>query len=199
MRPYRLTPRMQQNLGKNLEKYHELFSGGRCSGWELEELIFKSIQSDNIAQHHAYWREGGHDDNADIEVAVGKSIYYLQIKSGRINKKGYLVLSGFRLTRFNGNLHDITKYLNNTQSEIISVSYEKVDDEMGRKHIYQINYVSSFYLHSISAGAWRESGKSWTQENKLGVRFSLSPSMSWQIWWHVPVNLLSQSRNFVIG
>ena len=199
MQTYRLTPRMEQNLGKNLEKYHELFSGGRCSGWELEELIFKAIQSDNIAQHHAFWREGGHDDKADIEVRVGESIYYLQIKSGTIQKRGFLVLSGFRLGRFGGDLHQISEYLNSTRAEIVSVSYEKVDDDMGRKHIYQINYVDSFYLHDISASAWKESGKQWVQENRFGVKFSLRPSMSWQIWWSIPAELLSQSRKFVAG
>lgn len=199
MRTYRLTPRMQQNLGKSLEKYHELFSGGRCSGWELEELIFKAIQSDSMAQHHAYWREGGHDDKADIEVATGGSTHYLQIKSGKINTRNNLTISGYRLGRFDGNLHLITEYLNNTPSEIISVSYEKVDDDMGRKHIYQINYIDSFYLQGISADNWKKSGKtSRVQENRFGVKFSLRSSMSWQIWWTVPVRLLVQSRKFII-
>ncbi len=55
---YQLTPRMQQNFRQYLEKYHDLFDGGRCSGWELEELIYKSIQSDNTAGHHATWKKG---------------------------------------------------------------------------------------------------------------------------------------------
>ena len=62
---YRLTARMEQTLRQYLEKYHDLFDGGRCSGWELEELVFKAIQADSTAGHHATWTEGGHDE-ADI-------------------------------------------------------------------------------------------------------------------------------------
>lgn len=67
---YQLTARMEQTLRQYLKKYHDLFDGGRCSGWELEELVFKSIQSDSTAGHHATWEEGGHDDEADIRVRV---------------------------------------------------------------------------------------------------------------------------------
>lgn len=82
---YQLTARMEQTLRQYLEKYHDLFDGGRCSGWELEELVFKSIQSDSTAGHHATWQEGGHDDEADIRVRVNGIVYPLQIKSGAIN------------------------------------------------------------------------------------------------------------------
>jgi len=78
---YRLTPRMQQIFQRNLHKYHELFDGGRCSGWELEELLFKAIQSDSTAQHYATWTEAGHDDQADIQVRVNDNVHPLQIKS----------------------------------------------------------------------------------------------------------------------
>lgn len=63
---YRLTPRMLQRLHHDLKKYHDLFTGGRCSGWELEELIVNAIKADTQAQHHVRWREAGHDDKADI-------------------------------------------------------------------------------------------------------------------------------------
>ena len=72
---YQLTSRMEQALRQSLEKYHYLFDGGRCSGWELEELVFKAIQSDNTAGHHAAWQEGGHDDQADIRVRVNGEVY----------------------------------------------------------------------------------------------------------------------------
>lgn len=62
---YRLTPRMRQRLIGDLAKYHGLFNGGRCSGWELEELIVAAITSDTRAQHHVRWQEAGHDDKAD--------------------------------------------------------------------------------------------------------------------------------------
>lgn len=195
---YRLTARMVQAFRKNLEKYHELFSGGRCSGWELEELIFKSIQSDNVAQHHAFWREGGHDDLADIQVVAGRRKYNLQIKSGSI-KANNLVLSGYRLGRFDGSLSQISGYLNGVESEILSVPCERIDDDEGRRFIYQIVYVNREHLRGLQADAWTKKGKSFKQENNYGVRFTLSPSMSWQIWWRIPVSLLAETHEFSIG
>ena len=194
---YRLTPRMQQHLRKNLERYHELFSGGRCQGWELEELIFKAIQSDSDAQHQAFWREGGHDDKADIEVAAEGKRYFLQIKSGKM-QGGNLVLSGYRLGRFKGNLNGITKYLNSIQSEILSIPYKKIDGDMGREHIYQLIYVNRAYIRGINSDNWGEKGTALEQTNRYGVRFSLRPSMSWQIWWSIPEQLLSQTHMFTV-
>ena len=194
---YRLTPRMQQHLRKSLEKYHELFSGGRCQGWELEELIFKAIQSDYVARHQAFWREGGHDDKADIEVVAEGKRYFLQIKSGKM-QGGNLVLSGYRLGRFKGNLDEISRYLNGVWSEILSIPYKKIDGDMGREHIYQLIYVNRTYFRGISDNGWDKKGTAWEQENRYGVRFSLRPSMSWQIWWYIPERLLSQTQEFAI-
>ena len=204
---YQLTPRMQQNLRQNLEKYHDLFDGGRCSGWELEELIYKSIQSDNTAGHHPTWKEGGHDDQADIHVRVNGEIYPLQIKSGEIKqiktgdgRKPHLVLSGHRMSRFNGDFNAITEYLNEERADFLSIPYRKVDDDSGRHHIYQIVYVEGMYLRQLNPDQWKKVTKSsWGQTNPYGVIFTVSPSMSWQVWWRIPLSLVHHSPEFVIG
>ena len=188
---YRLTPRMQQHFRQDLERYHALFSAGRCSGWELEELIFRAIQSDNRAQHHAFWQEAGHDDEADIRVRTNGETHLLQIKSGAI-RANHLTLSGYRLGRFNGDFQQITDYLNGNDAQIISIPYRKVDDHTGRHHIYQIVYADARHLTGLQAGDWREHGRTWVQTNVYGVEFSLRPSMSWQIWWRIPERLLEQ-------
>ena len=203
---YQLTPRMQQALRQNLEKYHDLFDGGRCSGWELEELIYKSIQSDNTAGHHATWKEGGHDDQADIRVRINGAIYPLQIKSGEIKqiksdheRKPHLVLSGHRMTRFKSDFRAITEYLNEERADFLSVPYRKVDDDAGRHHIYQIVYVEGMYLRQLNPDQWERVGASWKQINSYGVIFTVSPSMSWQVWWRIPLSLVHHSPEFVIG
>ncbi len=203
---YRLTPRMQRNLRQYLKKYHDLFDGGRCSGWKLEELIYKSIQSDNTAGHHATWKEGGHDDQADIRVKVNGEIYPLQIKSGEIKqiksagkKKPYLVLSGHRITRFKGDFKAITEYLNEERADLLSMPYRKVDDENGRHHNYRIVYVEGRYLRQLNPDHWEKAKSSWKQINRYGVDFTVSPSMSWQVWWRIPLSLVHHSPEFVIG
>ena len=203
---YQLTPRMQQTLRQYLMKYHDLFDGGRCSGWELEELVYKSIQSDNTAGHHATWKEGGHDDQADIRVRVNGEIYPLQIKSGEIKqiksgaeRRPHLVLSGHRMTRFKGDFKAITEYLNEERADFLSVPYRKVDDNTGRHHIYQIVYVEGMYLRQLNPNQWEKVKSSWRQVNPYGVIFTVSPSMSWQVWWRIPLSLVNHSVEFSIG
>ncbi len=196
---YRLTPNMEQALRKSLEEYHRLFHNLRCSGEQLEALIFKAIQLDSEAGHQASWQAGAHDTEADIRVRVNGELYPLQIKSGTVTRNGYLRLSGSRLTRFRENFGAITEYLNSSGSDILSVSYRQENNRTGRYHIYRIRYVDREYLHQLSEDAWVQSGQSWKQTNQYGVNFTLSPSMSWQIWWELPLDLLDESPEFTIG
>ena len=187
--PYRLTPRMVQNLASFLKKYHELFSGGRCAGWELEELVVKAIKSDTQANHHVKWREGGHDFEEDINVRTNGQSYSLQIKSGQI-KNDCLVLSGNRLGRFDGDFSKITGFLNNKKDNVISLPYNVVDDEKGRTHKYKLVYIDIILLKGLSEDQWQEKGKQYIQKTSQGVECSLRPKMSWQIWWQIPLDLL---------
>ena len=203
---YQLTARMEQTLRQYLKKYHDLFDGGRCSGWELEELVFKSIQSDSTAGHHATWEEGGHDDEADIRVRVNGIVYPLQIKSGEIKqiksgdqKSSHLVLSGHRLGRFNGNFEDMTEYLNTDRADFLAIPYRKIDDDTGRHHIYQIVYIQQSYLRQLAPTKWENVSKSsWKQINSHDVIFTLHPTMSWQVWWRIPLSLVKHSPEFII-
>ena len=196
---YRLTSRMEQSFFQSLDKYHELFSGGRCQSWEQEELIVKAIQSDTSSQHQVRWREGGHDDKADIKVQTNGSEFNLQIKSGKVQKKNKtLSLSGYRLGRFNRDMEKITDYLNSHMANLISVSCEKINNEKGRQFIYQIYYVDIKYL-KLKHDEWEEKGAGYTQTNEHNVDFSLHPSMSWQVWWKIPLDLLEEGGRRVIG
>ena len=156
---YRLTPRMTQRLWRYLQDYHKLFDGGRCLGWELEELIVKSIKDDTSAQHQVFWTEGGHDDKADIKVVSDKT-YLIQIKSGKFNnKEDQLSLSGYRMGRFKGDLSQITNYLNNLPAEMLAVPYSKIDGVKGREHTYQICYIDKKHLQDLSDNWAQRTGK----------------------------------------
>ena len=180
---------MLQNLENFLRKYHELFSGGRCTGWELEELVVKAIKADTKANHHVKWKEGGHDFTEDISVNTNGTIYSLQIKSGQI-QKNCLILSGNRLGRFNGDFSKITQFLNNKKDNIISVPYAVVDDERGRAHIYKLVYIDISLITGIKKNKWEQKGTQYIQKTIKEVEFSLRPKMSWQIWWKIPLHLL---------
>lgn len=197
---YRLTPRMIQSFEHSLRRFHDLFSGGRCDGWQLEELLVKAIQSDMQSQHNVFWQGGSHDDKADMRVRTNGETHPLQIKSGRVQGKRdpKLVLSGHRLGRFSGDLAAITDYLNRRTANIISVPYAQIDDDRGRQHIYTVSYVDIEHLQGVNAAAWTKSGASWTQTNPSGVVLSLNPSMSWQVWWRIPVGLIHETEPIVI-
>lgn len=198
-RMYRLTPRMLQHFRHDLEKYHQLFTGGRCSGWELEELLVRAIKSDTQAAHHVRWKEAGHDDEADIVVRTNGDEHPIQVKSGKIQvKKNRLVLSGHRLGRFQEDLNQITEYLNSKSANFISVPHRLIEDGRGRRHAYKLTYMDAEKLRGLAPGGWSKSGSAFKQENDFGVDFSLNPSMSWQVWWSIPMDLVEETDEFVI-
>ena len=201
--PYRLTPRMLQSFRNDLTGFHGLFTGTRCSGWQLEELIWRAINSDPVTGHHALWREAGHDDQADIVVRINGRYIPLQIKSGKVTRpRGanheVLTISGHRLTRFNGDFEAITEYLNHRPAEIISVSYRRLDDDQGLSHEYTMRHIDSEVLTGLLPENWEHRGTSYYQTNAHGVIFKLTPKMSWQIWWTIPEWLLEDGPTFII-
>ncbi|MCY4170026.1 MAG: hypothetical protein OXE59_06345 [Bacteroidetes bacterium] len=198
---YRLTPRMEQNLRQSLSQYHHLFDGGRCSGWELEELFVKAIKSDTDANHLPKWREAGHDDMEDILIIENGNEYHIQIKSGKFSGKRdpKLQLSGHRLGRYNGDLNEITDYLNNRKANYITVPYRKLEDDYGRYHIYRLCYIDHYILAEIESQNWCKHGRQFRNQNKHGVLFKLVPSMSWQIWWDIPMRCLDMKEEFTDG
>ena len=180
---------MIQHFEADLRNYHKIFDGGRCSGWQCEELIVRAIRSDNTAQHQAFWREAGHDDKADIVVRTNGRRHFIEVKSGKISKDK-LTLSGHRLGRFRGDLKEISDYLNNKEANIIAIPYEKKDDGNGRHHIYTLCYVPISVLQTIDPEAWEKHGTELKQIGENGVEYALRPSMSWQIWWKIPLEKL---------
>ena len=196
---YRLTPKMKQAFRQRLEKFHELFDGIRCDSWGLEELIYRSIQSDNTVAHHPTWAGATHDDKADIRVKVNEQVHQLQIKSGKLLSDGSLKLSGHRLSRFNEDFTLITDYLNNIEYELLSVPYRKDEDESGRHHIYRIVYIDRLHFGYLNPNKWEQSGKSWKQTTEHGVLFTISTSQNWQVWWKIPNELLDMSEEFSVG
>jgi len=197
---YRLTPHMEQNLRQLLKQYHDLFDGGRCSGWKLEELFVKSIKSDTNANHLPKWHEAGHDDKEDILVVENGKEYHVQVKSGRITKRNpRLQLSGHRLGRFKGDLEQISDYLNNLPANYIATPYRLLEDDQDRSHIYHLCYIDRFMLSGIKSENWYKHGRQYRNQNEHGVVFSLRPSMSWQIWWEIPLNCLEMTDEFTDG
>ena len=213
---YRLSHKMEQNLRKYLSIYHDLFEGQRCANSQLEELLSKSIREDNNEEHHVSWKEGGHDSEADITVNVKGKKYYLQIKSGVIKKTKdmgrCLQLSGYRLGKRTKKstkskelkpvpeiMDAVSEFLDSREAEIISVPHRKVDDEQGRRHIYRICYVKPGLVKGVKGSDWIEKGAHYRARNSYGVLFTLHPTMSWQVWWTIPLEHVVVEKEFTNG
>ena len=195
---------MEQHLENSLRKYHDLFDSKGCKDWLLEELINNAIKSDTQAQHSTIWKEEGHDADADIRVRTNGTVHPLQIKSGSFsrNKKG-LKLSGYRLGSFNGDMNEITAYLNGKNVDVIAVPHEKREDDAGRHHEYALCYIPGEMLASLNENNWllhttKTGKKVYKQISQHGVEFRISESMSWQVWWTIPLAQVQVSREMKI-
>ena len=192
---YKLTPRMLKGFERNLKKYHALFEGGRCEGIQQEELLVKGIKTCATAQ--VVWQGKGHDDNPDIVITSKNVTHPFRISSGEEQKKG-IKISGYRLGTHNGNFTSISRYINSRDANIICITYRKVNDKAGLKHIYRLCYLDVSKLKGITSTGWAQPRSSRTQTNTHGVKFSVTPSMSWQLWWTVPKNLFESESEIVI-
>ena len=189
---YRLTNEMLQNFENNLKTFHQLFQGGRCQAWQLEELLAKAIRSDFSKSEKVVWKGNGHDIGCDIIVNDTNKI---QIKSGQV-KNNNIVISGHRLGRFKGNFKEITDFINSNDYLIISVPYYSTLDEHGKKHCYQLIYFPCEWLKVDNYENWKDN----QHTNNNGVIMNIHPSMSWQIWWQIPMDIIpSENKSRVIA
>lgn len=122
----------------------------------------------------------------------------IQIKSGAVDND-YLTLSGHRLGRFKADLQKITEFLNQNLYLLVAVPYYAKDCELGKSHIYQIFYLDTKTLKLEDHTKWGEKkgkkgGKSYYAINDFGVEMGIYPSLSWQIWWKIPISMLKEDN-----
>ena len=198
---YKLTDRMIQKLEKDLEIFHNLFSEGRCEAWQLEELIVRAIKSDHSKSESVAWSGRGHDVDKDIRITeANDKVNDIQIKSGKI-KKTSVVVSGHRTGRFEGNLDKIKEFLNSSSYDTFLIPYREEVDKLGKRFIYQIFYADS-NIFKIDNDWELKNGEKGTKtfftQNSKGVKIFLRPSMSWQIWYEIPLSILTNFTREII-
>jgi hypothetical protein len=190
---YKLTDIMIQNLEKDLKIFHSLFSGGRCEAWQLEELIVNAIKSDHSKSEWVKWIGRGHDVDKDVQIKeTNDKVNDIQIKSGKI-KNSNIVVSGHRTGRFKGDLNKIKEFLNSNKYDTFLIPYREEVDKLGKRFIYQIFYADSniFKIDNDWEPKNSEKGtKTFFTQNSKGVKIFLRPSMSWQIWYEIPLSIL---------
>lgn len=185
-----LYPKVTKSIKKNLEIHHQLYKKIRCKAEYLEELIVSSLRSNSFVVD---WDPASHDKEKDIIVNSSDNI---QIKSGTFQKKNNTItISGHRLGRYKGDLKKITKYLNSSLSDTISVFNPNKKSD---KHHYTVASISKEILKGLKHDKWKKEKTSYSQTNIHGVQFSLRVSMSWQIWWVIPIKLIKLEEKLLI-
>ena len=185
-----LNPKVTKSIKKNLEIHHQLYKKIRCKAEYLEELIVSSLRSNSFVVD---WDPASHDKEKDITVNSSDNI---QIKSGTFQKKSNTItISGHRLGRFEGDLKKITEYLNSSLSDTISVFNPNKKSD---KHHYTVASISKEILKGLKHDKWEKEKTSYSQTNIHGVQFSLRVSMSWQIWWVIPIKLIKLEEKLLI-
>lgn len=193
---YKLTDIMIQNFENDLKKFHELFRGGRCEAWQLEELIVKAIKSDYSKSERVTWKGRGHDTDKDVQIIDNNGkINDIQIKSGKIMKEK-IIVSGHRTGRFNGNLSEITNFLNSNKYDSFIIPYRINSDNYGNKFIYRIFYVNA-EIFKIDK-EWKYDGNKYITYNSKGLKILLVPKMSWQVWWEIPLSIINEKTREII-
>ena len=166
-------------LEENLTDHHKLYKKIRCKAENLEELIVRSLDSSG---YNVGWDPASHDKIKDIVV---NNTNNLSIKSGTFNKKKKSInISGHRLGSFKSNFKEITDYLNKSTDTISVYNPSK----NFKKHTYVISTISKEKFAGLKSDAWIKKGAAFNQTNAFNVKFSLRPTMSWQIWWEIPVS-----------
>ncbi len=200
---YKLTPKMLKEFKSSLRKYHKLFDGGRCEGFQQQELIVKAIKTDARSNLEVFWKGKTHKDKPDIIIKTKEEEHLFKVRSGD-EEEDKIIISGYRLGKHDGNFSSITQYLNSREENIIGITYDKEDGKTRSKHIYRLYYLNISKLKGITTNKWvkkstsRSKNPTRIQTNSHNVEFSVHPSMSWQVWWSVPKDIFEEKQEVVI-
>jgi len=112
-----------------------------------------------------------------------------------------MIVSGHRTGRFKEDLNEIKEFLNSNKYDTFLIPYREEVDELGKRFIYQIFYADSniFKIDNDWEQKNSEKGtKTFFTQNSKGVKIFLRPSMSWQIWYEIPLSILTDFTREII-
>jgi hypothetical protein len=211
MKKFEIPKASVSRLENGLKMFHHLFKDNKCAATLIEELFVKSLRMDPKLKDLT-WKCGSHAQKADMTLPSGLTI---SVKSATIDKD-ILTMSGHRLTTNNGDFNKINASLKNNIADVMVCFLH--DEKEGTYQVFYIDEDVFQYPNSARAWkpinkkvnlshyiAAKDSTKGiaaaklkfiedinglrfgWNASN--GMSATVTPKMSWQIWWHIPTNL----------
>lgn len=181
-------------LTHDIQTFHGLFKSNKITGGYLEELMYRSIDIDPDYNGKVIWNSGSHAPGSDIVIYNDTNkkdkLISISVKSGTVTNN-FIEISGNRLSQCNSDMNCINGLLKKYISDVlIACSY---NSESG---LYNIIYIDrSIFNYPENGSGWipkigLKTGKiSKYEYEQNGIISSITPSMSWQVWWKIPLCL----------
>ncbi len=174
---------------KKLIAFHSLNSIVPINADRWEELINATL---NFMGKKPIWNQGSHSKGADIWTKD----FSISAKSGNI-KGNMLILSSYRLTRFNS-IDEMKEFIDGDGKNFdIYLCCSRIDTKTER--IYKIFLIGADIILANSMqwlNAYSRKNKGvhsgWRGRNKEGVILDIVRKMSNQLWMNIPINLCNE-------
>lgn len=190
----KLNQKVITNLKRNLEIFHSLFDIP-CQDRYSENLYHRAMLDAGYDKNHVIWHKNSHG-TTDIELRYpNHKPFHLSMKSG-LQQKRNLRISGFRLSKYEGDMHQINEHLKKPSEDLV-ISMNGIEQK--DSWTYVIQYIpSDIFTYPNSGQAWEEHGKHYKHTMDNGIDCFIFPKMSYQIWWEIPYDLLTNYEKIEI-
>lgn len=185
-------------LTHDIQTFHGMFKHNHLKAEYSEELLHRAIDIEPMFNGKLSWKSGSHNPGADILIYTDETKTVLDksisVKSGSFKiSRSVIKISGSRLTMCNSDMNCVTEKLKQyTSDTIISL-------------IYSNDPISCYTVFYIDRGVFKypKTGSGWSTRigernglvneyiyrDKSGFKVGVKPSLAWQAWWDIPVNL----------
>lgn len=168
-----ITKKVANLLRDGLNKHHDLYKSP-CKSEYLENQYYNAFLESNHYQN-VIWNCGSHN-RYDIILQYENKNINVSIKSGLL-KNNKLLISGYRLSKYNGCLNHINNLLLEYKPDIM-ITTPFIED---RYKIFIIDPI--LFSNPID---------SFNHTFNNGINAKIHEKMSYQIWWEIPIKLCQE-------
>lgn len=187
---------LYERMKLKLRGWHDLFHYCSPKAEFLEEIFASSLDGAYSAEGvEVDWTPFSHRKDRDILVKQGDEEAKFSIKTGQL-VRGKLVISGYRLGRFGGDFAKINEFLTEEAHKQIHLALPSTQENGAV--VYSLFRIDPQLLCPSAGIEWAQRKNSFYHRNESGVQLAVHPSMSWQVWWEIPVDQAEKLCEIVV-